>query len=62
MTPLNKRLRRERVIDDRRCTLSIDPAGLKLVEKGHRRDMTLGWRELLNGDAALAAALKASLS
>jgi len=62
MTPLNKLLRRELAIDDRRYTLSIDPAGLKLVEKGHRKSVTLAWKDLLNGDAALAAALKASLS
>lgn len=61
MTPLNKPLRRELHVADRRYTLTIDPAGLKLVEKGRRNGVTLNWKDLLNGDAALAAALKASL-
>lgn len=61
MTPLNKPLRRELEIGDRRYTLTIDPTGLKLVEKGRRNGVTVSWEDLLNGDAALAAALKASL-
>lgn len=61
MTPLNKPLRRELHVADRRYTLTIDPTGLKLVEKGRRNGVTLNWKDLLNGDAALAAALKASL-
>jgi hypothetical protein len=62
MTPLNKPLRRELEIGDRRYTLTIDPVGLKLVEKGRRNGVTVSWEDLLSGDAALAAALKASLS
>jgi hypothetical protein len=61
MTPLDKPLRRELHIADRRYTLTIDPTGLKLAESGHRRGITLNWEDLLNGDAAIAAALKASL-
>jgi hypothetical protein len=61
MTPLDKPLRRELQIADRRYTLTIDPTGLKLAEKGHRRGIALNWEDLLNGDAAVAAALKASL-
>jgi hypothetical protein len=33
---------------------------LKLSEKGRRNGVTLSWVDLLNGDAALAAALQAS--
>jgi hypothetical protein len=62
MTRLDKPLRRELVIADRRYTLTIDPFGMKLVKKGHRKGVALSWEDLLNGDAALAAALKASLS
>lgn len=62
MTPLNKPLRRELDIADHRYTLTIDPVGLKLVPKGHRKGVTINWTDLLNGDAALAAALEASLS
>lgn len=61
MTPLDRPLRRELEVDGRAYTLTIDPEGLKLVEKGRRKGITLSWRDLLNGDAALAAALQASL-
>jgi hypothetical protein len=62
MTRLDKPLRRELDIADRRYTLTIDPIGLKLVRKGHRKGVAINWEDLLNGDAALSAALKASLS
>lgn len=62
MTPLDKPLRREVQIGDERYTLTIDPEGLKLVRKGKRNGLTLTWTELVNGDAALATALQASLS
>jgi hypothetical protein len=61
MTPLDKPLRRALDIEDRAYTLTLDPHGLKLVEKGHRKGLELAWRDLVNGDAALAVALQASL-
>lgn len=61
-TPLDKPLRRELEIEDRLYTLTIDPEGMKLVEKGHRKGQQLRWVELVNGDAALAVALSASLA
>ncbi len=61
MTKLDKPLRREIEVEDKAYTLTIDPEGLKLVEKGHRNGATLSWRALLNGDAALAAALQGSV-
>ncbi|MBW8373272.1 hypothetical protein [Stenotrophomonas sp.] len=61
MTPLDKPVRREVQIGDEAYTLTIDPAGLKLVPKGKRNGLTLKWTELVNGDAALATALQASL-
>ena len=60
-TKLDKPLRREVEIDDRLYTLTVDPEGLRLVEKGHRKGQELRWRDLVSGDAALAAALAASL-
>ena len=36
-TKLDKPLKREVQIGDKAYTLTIDPAGLKLVEKGHRK-------------------------
>jgi hypothetical protein len=61
MTKLNKPVRREIDVDGRAYTLTIEPLGMKLVEKGHRKGITLAWKDLLNGDAAIAAALQASV-
>jgi len=60
-TALDKSLRREIEIEDKAYTLTIDPQGLKLVEKGRRNGVELAWRDLVNGDAALAAALQGSV-
>jgi len=62
MTPLDKPLRRELEIDGTTYTLTIDPDGLKLTEKGRRKGLALRWSDLVNGDAALATALQASLA
>ena len=61
MTPLDKPLKRELAVGDETYTLTIDPEGLKLVPKGHRKGLALSWTDLVSGDAALAAALQASL-
>ena len=61
-TKLDKPIRREINIDDRAYTLTIDPDGLKLVEKGHRKGPQLLWTDVVNGDAAIAAALQGSLA
>ena len=61
MTPLDKPLRRELRIDGQPYTLTVAPEGLKLVEKGRRKGITLRWQDLVSGDAALATALQASL-
>ena len=60
-TRLDKPIRREIEIDERPYTLTVDPDGLRLVEKGRRKGVELRWNELVNGDAALAAGLSASL-
>lgn len=60
-TKLEKPIRREIVVDERAYTLTIDPQGLRLVEKGHRKGVQVQWKDLVNGDAALAAALNASV-
>lgn len=60
-TKLEKPLRRELEIDGKLYTLTIDAAGLKLVEKGRRKGDALRWQDLVSGDAALSAALSASL-
>lgn len=61
MTTLDKPLRRQLLVGDRTYTLTIDPDGLKLVLKGKRKGLTLKWADVVSGDAALAAALQASL-
>lgn len=62
MTPLDKPLKRELVVGKQAYTLTIDPDGMKLVEKGKRKGIELAWKDVLSGDAGLAAALQASLS
>ena len=60
-TKLDKPLRRELEVDGTAYALTITPDGLHLVKKGKRKGIDLTWRDLLSGDAALAAALRASL-
>lgn len=61
MVRLDKPIRREVVVGEKSYTLTIDPLGLKLVQKGHRNGLALAWDDLVSGDAAVATALKASL-
>jgi hypothetical protein len=61
MTPLDKPLRREVIIDGHAYTLVIDPLGFKLVRRGHRKGTHLHWKDIVNGDAAISAALSASI-
>lgn len=61
MTPLDRPLRRELDIDGVAYTLTLDAEGLRLVPKGRRKGIALRWADLVSGDAALAAALQASL-
>lgn len=49
-TKLDKALRREIEIGDKAYTLTIDPDGLKLTEKGHRKGHELSWKDILGGD------------
>lgn len=60
-TPLEKTLKRELRIRDRAYIVAISPLTLKLTLKGKRKGLELKWEELVSGDAALAAALNASL-
>jgi hypothetical protein len=60
-TKLTSPLRREIEIDGEPYTLTIAPDGLKLVRKGRRKGHALEWRALVSGEAALAAALQASV-
>ena len=60
-TKLEKALKRELEIDGKPYMITIAPEGLKVVEKGHRKGLELGWKDILSGDAGLAAALNASV-
>jgi len=62
MTPLDDEIRRALEIDGVAYTLVLDADGLRLVAKGKRKGVALAWRDLVSGDAALAAALQASLA
>jgi hypothetical protein len=60
-TKLDKPLKREIQVQGRPYMLTVTPEGLKLVPKGRRKGQQLAWSALVSGDAALAAALNASL-
>lgn len=60
-TLLNKTVKREVRIGDRSYIVAISPLTLKLTPKGKRRGLELNWESLVSGDAALAAALNASV-
>ena len=58
---LERELEALRTDDGQPYTLTVDPEGLKLAEKGRRKGIALRWQDLVSGDAALATALQASL-
>jgi hypothetical protein len=60
-TKLNKQLKREIDVDGKPFMVTLSPEGLKLTEKGKRLGKELTWKDLVSGDAALSAALNASL-
>lgn len=60
-TKLDKTLKRELAIDGKPYMLTIGSLGLKLVPKGKRKGQEISWKSLVSGEAALAAALNASL-
>src|SRR5688572_11741104 len=58
---LSAPLRREIPVGRANYVVTISPAGLKLALKGKRHGYEVDWESLVSGDAALAAALSASL-
>jgi hypothetical protein len=60
-TKLDKSLKREIDIEGKPYMLTIDPEGLKLVEKGRRNGREMKWKDIAEGDAAISAALNASV-
>jgi hypothetical protein len=60
-TKLEKPLRREIRVGDEAYIVTIAPEGLKLTAKGKRKGLEMAWADMVNGQAALATALNASL-
>jgi hypothetical protein len=60
-TRLDKTLKRELTLEGRAFIVAVSPEGLKLTLKGKRKGQELRWSDLISGDAALAAALNASV-
>jgi hypothetical protein len=60
-TPLHSTLKRALTIDGRDYVVTLTASSLKLTLKGKRNGIELSWAELVNGEAALAVALRASL-
>jgi hypothetical protein len=61
MTPLDKPLKRAVRINGRDYVITLNPAALKITEKGRRLGLELKWAEIVSGETALAVALRASL-
>jgi hypothetical protein len=61
ITKLEKNLKREISVSGTSYIVTIAPEGLKLTVKGHRKGQELAWADLVNGQAAMAVALNASL-
>ena len=62
MTELKSALNRELMIGKTAYKLTITPQEFKLVLKGKRNGLKIAWRDLINGDAVMAVALRASLN
>jgi hypothetical protein len=60
-TPLHSTLKRALTIDGREYVVTLTEANLKLTLKGKRNGVELSWAQLVNGEAALAIALHASV-
>jgi hypothetical protein len=62
VTELHGTLKRQLSIKGRPYVVALDDSGIKLTVKGRRNGQLLLWTDLVNGDAALAVALNASLA
>jgi hypothetical protein len=60
-TPLHSTLKRALTIEGREYVVTMTEANLKLTLKGKRNGVELAWAQLVNGEAALAVALHASV-
>ncbi len=60
-TKLDKPIKRELALNDRLYTVTVSPAGVKIVEKGKRKGRELSWERIVSGDAELAEGLHLSV-
>ena len=60
-TKLDKAIKRELEVEGKLYTVTVSPAGVKVVEKGKRNGHELSWSAIISGDAALTRDLKVSL-
>jgi hypothetical protein len=60
-TPLHSTLKRALTIEGREYVVTLTETTLKITVKGKRNGVELPWAQLVNGEAALAVALHASL-
>ena len=60
-TKLDKPIKRELEIEGTTYMVTLSPEGVKVVEKGKRKGPALSWTAFVSGDAAMAAALRASV-
>jgi hypothetical protein len=60
-TKLDKPLKREVLIEGKPYMLTLSPHGIRLSRKGRRKGIEIAWKDVVSGEAALAAALNASL-
>ena len=60
-TTLDKPLRREIDVEGQAYTVVLDAQGIKITRKAHRKGIELKCSDVINGDAAVAAALNASV-
>jgi hypothetical protein len=61
MTKLKGLLKRELMIGKVAYAVTLSSDSLKLVLKGRRKGLEIKWLDLVNGDAVMAVALRASL-
>jgi len=60
-TPLHSTLKRALTIEGREYVVTLTDEALKLTLKGKRNGFVLPWTKIVNGEAALAVALHASI-
>ena len=61
-TKLSNAFKRELDLNGEKYTLTVTPDGFRLVLKGKRKGIEIAWAQIVNGEAALATALNASLA